>query len=178
MSGRSPRPPGVGVGTVYRRFGDKASVIAALIGDQERQLQDDLPVRACAARSRGAGGERLDAFLRALCALTERNLDLLHASERAAAGGRHSIGAYRAWHQHTAILLAALDPSLDAAWHADLLLAPVGAALYRHHRRDVGLSPSDIADRVTAAARRLIDASLAQPRQPDRPSSRSAGATS
>lgn len=146
---------GVGVGTVYRRFGDKASVIAALIGDQERRLQDDVLSGPPPLGPGAPAPERLEAFLRALCALTECNLDLLYASESAAAGGRQAIGAYQAWHQHTAILLRGLDPLRDADWHADLLLAPLGAALYRHHRRALGLGAADIADRLSAAAHRL-----------------------
>jgi AcrR family transcriptional regulator len=31
---------GVGVGTLYRRFGDKAGLLAAVIGDDERVLQE------------------------------------------------------------------------------------------------------------------------------------------
>src|SRR5690349_4048051 len=31
---------GVGVGTLYRRFGDKAGLLAAVIGDDERTLQE------------------------------------------------------------------------------------------------------------------------------------------
>src|SRR6187401_2225355 len=36
------RAAGVGVGTVYRRFGDKAGLLAAVIGADERVLQDAL----------------------------------------------------------------------------------------------------------------------------------------
>ncbi len=152
---------GVGVGTVYRRFGDKATVLATLIGEQERTLQDAL-LRGPPPLGPGAPAlERLQAFLRALGELTEDNLELLHASESSAPGARYRIGAYRAWHQHTTILLRDIDPRLDAEWWADLLLAPLDAALYRHQRAERGLTAERIAENLLDAARRLTQAGSA-----------------
>jgi AcrR family transcriptional regulator len=146
---------GVGVGTVYRRFGDKASLIAAVIGEQERALQDALLSGAPPLGPGAPAGERLVAFLRALCALTEANADVLAASEGAAPGARFRVGAYRAWRLHVATLLAAIDRELDAAWWAETLLAPLQASLYLQQRREQGFSARRIADNVTDAARRL-----------------------
>ena len=147
---------GVGMGTIYRRFGDKASVIATLLDDQERAIQDDL-LRGRPPLGPGAPAiERLESFVRALADHTERNLDLLFASEASAPAGRYRVGSYGAWHQHAAILIADADPSAQAGWLADLVLAPLAPALYRHHRRDRGLSAEEIAANTVAAARRLI----------------------
>jgi AcrR family transcriptional regulator len=147
---------GVGMGTIYRRFGDKASVIATLLDDQERALQDAL-LRGPAPLGPGAPAMvRLEGFLRALAEYTERNLDLLFASEASAPAGRYRLGSYGAWRQHAAILIADADPSADAGWLADLVLAPLAPALYRHYRRDRGLSAERIAESTVAAARRLI----------------------
>jgi AcrR family transcriptional regulator len=82
---------GVGVGTVYRRFGDKASLIAAVLGEQERALQDALLSGPAPLGPGAPAAERLVAFLEALCALTEANLDVLAASEGAAPGSRRLI---------------------------------------------------------------------------------------
>jgi AcrR family transcriptional regulator len=148
---------GVGMGTIYRRFGDKASVIAALLDDRECAIQDDL-LRGPPPLGPGPPAtERLEAFLRALAEHTERNLDLLFASEASAAVGRYRLGSYGAWHLHAAILIADADPSADAGWLADLVLAPLAPALYRHHRRDRGLSAERIIENTVAAARRLIN---------------------
>lgn len=148
---------GVGMGTLYRRFGDKASVIAALIGDQERALQDAL-LRGPPPLGPGAPAlQRLEAFLSALADLTERNLELLYASEAAAPAGRYRIGAYGAWHQHTVILLQEIGPAFDVEWVADLLLAPLAPALYRHHRVDRGRAADEIAHNLAAAAQRLLE---------------------
>ncbi len=146
---------GVGMGTLYRRFGDKASIIAALVGDEERKLQDALLTGPPPLGPGAPPPQRLESFLRTLANLTERNLELLYASEASAPQGRYHIGAYTAWHQHTAILLTEIGTTLDPNWLADVLLAPLAPALYRHHRFDYNLTPPEIADRVVAAARTL-----------------------
>src|ERR1044071_4859595 len=54
---------GVGVGTLYRRFGDKAGLLAAVVGEQERELQEAM-MGGRPTRGRGApADERLGAFL-------------------------------------------------------------------------------------------------------------------
>ncbi|HEU4656830.1 MAG TPA: helix-turn-helix domain-containing protein [Capillimicrobium sp.] len=147
---------GVGVGTVYRRFGDKASVIAAVIGEQEQALQDALLAGPPPLGPGAPPLERLVAFLEALCRLTEENLDVLAASEGSAPGARYRVGAYAAWRLHVTVLLRDLDPGLDAAWYAELLLAPMAAHLYRQQRREQGMSAERIAANVVEAARRLV----------------------
>jgi AcrR family transcriptional regulator len=146
---------GVGVGTVYRRFGDKASLIAAVLGEQERELQDGLLSGPPPLGPDAAPAQRLVAFLEALCALTEANADVLAASEGAAPAARYRVGAYQAWRLHIATLLETIDPALDAAWWAETLLAPLDASLYLQQRRDQGFSAQRIADNVVDAARRL-----------------------
>lgn len=98
--------------------------------------------------------KRLETFLRRLADLTERNLALLLACEPTPSS-RHRLGGYGAWHQHTSILVGQIDPSLDA-FYADMVLAPLGPALYAHHRRDRRTPANDMADRVVAVARRLV----------------------
>jgi AcrR family transcriptional regulator len=147
---------GVGVGTVYRRFGDKAALLAAVIGGQERELQDMI-LRGAPPLGPGApADERLIAFLRALCRLTEANVEIAAASEAAAPGARYRIGAYHAWHLHVTVLLADIDPSLDADWWADLLLAPLTASLYRQQREQQGMSAARIADNIADVVNRLL----------------------
>jgi len=148
---------GVGVGTVYRRFGDKAGLIAAVLGEPERALQDAVLSGPPPLGPGAPAADRLDAFLRALCDLTEANVDLLAASEGAAPGARYRVGAYAAWRLHVAVLLREIDEQLDAEWLSELLLAPLGAALYRHQRRERGMSAERIAANLAAVARRLAD---------------------
>lgn len=146
---------GVGVGTIYRRFGDKAAVIAAVIGEEERALQDELLSGRPPLGPGAPPGERLTAFLAELAALTERNLAVLAASEGAAPGARYRIGAYAVWRLHVAVLLRTIDEDLDADWLADLLLAPLAAEHYRRQRTEHGMSAARVAENLLLAARRL-----------------------
>ncbi len=136
---------GVGKGTLYRRFADRAELAAALLDDRERRLQDDL-LRGPPPLGPGAAPvERLVAFLRALGELTEANLDLVLASETGRAGARYRLGAYAVWRLHVRVLAEQAEPSLDAKWLADALLAPLAADLYRHQRHELGMSAARIA---------------------------------
>ena len=149
---------GVGVGTVYRRFGDKASVIAAVIGEEERALQNALLSGPPPLGPGAPPAERLNAFLRELAALTERNLDVLAASESAAPGGRYRIGAYGVWRLHVVVLIRAASEDLDADWLAETLLAPLGAEHYRQQRREQGMSADRVVENLVVAADRLVAA--------------------
>ncbi|HEX8120619.1 MAG TPA: helix-turn-helix domain-containing protein [Solirubrobacteraceae bacterium] len=144
---------GVGVGTLYRRFGDKASLAASVLDDHARELQEAILSGPPPLGPGAPPEERLEAFLRALVEHTEKALDLIYAVEHALPTGRFALGPYPAWHLHTMVLLRELAPHVDAAWCADALLAPLGSTVYRHQRRDRGLSPEQIADQLTLLAR-------------------------
>jgi AcrR family transcriptional regulator len=117
---------GVGKGTLFRRFGDKAGLAVALLDEHERQLQAAI---LSGPPPLGPGADpvtRLVAFLDVYVDFLDDNLDLVHMSETARAGARYEIGAYRLWHRHVAYLLEqAGTPDADYLAHA--LLAPLGA---------------------------------------------------
>jgi AcrR family transcriptional regulator len=118
---------GVGVGTVIRRFGDKAGLLASLLGEHERRLQEEI-IRGRPPLGPGAPPlERIEEFLARLAKLYLRELDLVHASETAAPGARYRVGAHAAWRQHVTMLIRQARPDLDAPLLAHLLLAPLDA---------------------------------------------------
>jgi AcrR family transcriptional regulator len=132
---------GVGKATVIRRFGDKAGLIAALLGDQERRLQDRI-LRGRPPLGPGAPPlDRIDAFLDALARLYVRELDLVYASETAKPGARYGIGAHHAWRQHLALLVREARPDLDADLVAHVLLAPLAAESLAALPRPLALVP-------------------------------------
>jgi AcrR family transcriptional regulator len=146
------RVAGVGVGTLYRRFGDKSGLLAAVVGEDERALQEAVLYGPPPLGPGAAERERLAAFLEALVALTERNLGALLLADGTA---RLTVGAYQGWRLHVVTLLRALQSDLsarDAGWHADVLLAVVDPPLYTYHRRELGLSQR----RITANAASLV----------------------
>ncbi|MFJ1706373.1 TetR/AcrR family transcriptional regulator [Kitasatospora sp. NPDC088346] len=115
---------GVGKGTLFRRFGDKSGLAAALLDARERVLQEAVLQGPPPLGPGAPGGERLTAFLDAYLDYLLEHLALVRMSETATPGARYRIGAYRFWHRHLAILLAA-TPDPDHAAHA--LLAPLAA---------------------------------------------------
>jgi len=118
---------GVGKGTLFRRFGDKAGLAVALIDERERELQAAVLSGPPPLGPGAKPGERLTAFGSAYGKFVIKHLDLLHLSETAAPGARYRIGSYRFWHRHVAVLLNEVRPDLDADYAAHALLAPLAA---------------------------------------------------
>lgn len=115
---------GVGKGTLFRRFGDKSGLAAALLDARERVLQEAILHGPPPLGPGAAADERLAAFINAYFDYLLEHLDLIRMSETAAPGARYRIGAYRFWHRHTAILLHA-TPDPEHTAHA--LLAALSA---------------------------------------------------
>jgi AcrR family transcriptional regulator len=110
---------GVGKGTIFRRFGDKAGLAVALLDTGERELQEGI-LHGPPPLGPGAGpAARLTAFAGAYLDYLLEHLELVRMSETAAPGARYRIGAYRFWHRHVAILLND-SPDPDYAAHAFL----------------------------------------------------------
>lgn len=126
---------GVGKGTLFRRFGDKSGLAAALLDARERVLQEAVLHGPPPLGPGAAADERLTAFVDAYFDYLLEYLDLIRMSETAAPGARYRIGAYRFWHRHMAILLGATpDPEHTAhavlaalsAEHVSALLPELG----------------------------------------------------
>ena len=118
---------GVGKGTLFRRFGDKAGLAVALLDERERELQAAVLFGAAPLGPGAPAGERLDAFVTAYCEFAIKHVDLLHVSETASTGARYRIGSYRLWHRHVAGLLGEARPEIDAEYAAHALLAALAA---------------------------------------------------
>ncbi|MBB6349249.1 AcrR family transcriptional regulator [Nonomuraea muscovyensis] len=115
---------GVGKGTLFRRFGDKAGLAAALLDTRERVLQEAILSGPAPLGPGAPPAERLAAFVDAYLDYLLRHLALVRMSETAAPGARYRIGAYRFWHRHVAILL---DGTPDPEHTAHALLAALAA---------------------------------------------------
>lgn len=145
---------GVGKGTLFRRFGDKAGLAVALLDERERRLQAGI---LSGPPPLGPGAEpeaRLVAFLQKYLDFLDENLDLVHMSETARPGARYAIGAYRLWHRHVAHLLE-LAGTQDADYLAHALLAPL-AADQRMALRDE-IAPARVKDGLARLARAILE---------------------
>ncbi|WDV51181.1 helix-turn-helix domain containing protein [Streptomyces coeruleorubidus] len=141
----------VGKGTLYRRFGSKAGLAAALLDEQDKELQRRILFGPPPLGPGTDAATRITAFFDAYLALLDANLELVRLSETAAPGVRYQVGSYRVWQRHLAVLLAAARPGADAEVTAHLLLATLDADLHHALRRsDFGL------DLIRSALRGLI----------------------
>jgi AcrR family transcriptional regulator len=122
---------GVGVGTLYRRFGDRSGLAHALIDASEREFQAAFLTGPPPVGPGAPPADRVRAFLHALVDRTLAQLDLLLMAETAGPLARFG-GAYDAHHRHLTVLIAQAAPDLDAAFTADALLAPLAANLVTH----------------------------------------------
>lgn len=121
---------GVGKGTLYRRFRDKAGLGIAVLDARERDIQDAI-LRGPPPLGPGAPPlRRLHAFVDAYLDYLHRNLDLVVMSETAAPGARFRSGVYAGWHRHLEMLLAAAGGAHPAVL-AHLLLATLSGDLHR-----------------------------------------------
>src|SRR5256885_130796 len=122
---------GVGKGSVFRRFGDRAGLAVALLDEREQELQGKI---LSGPPPLGPGAPALDrvvAFLDAYLDLLERHVELFMDSENASDGARYRIGSYHLWHRHLSHLIETTRTDLDADYTAHVLLAPLAADL--HH---------------------------------------------
>ena len=117
----------VGKGTLYRRFGDRASLAYALLDERERVLQEAI-IRG--EPPLGPGAEAADR----LCAFGDAMLDHL------------DLGPYAFRRTHLALLLREANPGCDAEIAAEALLALLSPTLFRHLRLERGFG----LDRVKA----------------------------
>jgi AcrR family transcriptional regulator len=151
---------GVGMGTMYRRFGDRAGLTFALLGERHRAFQEEL-LRGAPPLGPGApAAERLHAFGRRRLELLddgEAETLLTIKAERAALGGPD--GAYRT---HLAVLLREAAPRIDVEYAVDTLTMAFDARLHIHLRHDRGWPLTRIQDGWCA----LADAWLTAPPAP------------
>lgn len=138
------RAAGVGKGTLFRRFGDRAGLALALLDERERELQEAVLRGPPPLGPGAAASDRLRAFFGALLGLLEEHRELLLASETGAPSARFRTAVYGAWHQHTTLLVAEARPGTDAPLLAHLLLAPLSAGLFDHLRRDQRIERQDL----------------------------------
>jgi AcrR family transcriptional regulator len=143
---------GVGKGTIYRRFGDRASLATALLDASERELQE-LLIRGAPPLGPGAPPvERLVAFGHAWLDVLVRHGDIVLASEHGPIGTRFRGAVYASHRAHLILLLREARPDADAEYLADALLAALASELVLFLRTDRGME----LDRVKAGWSELV----------------------
>jgi AcrR family transcriptional regulator len=146
------RAAGVGRGTLYRRYPDRAAIAVALLDEHEQALQE-LLLRGDPPLGPGAPpAERLGAFYAAMVDLLARHVHLVLGTE--IGRSRFATGAYGFWRAHTrALAEAAGAPEPDVL--ADVLLAPLAPDLFLH-ATERGVSRERFAATLRYLADRLL----------------------
>ena len=147
---------GVGKGTLYRRFGDKSGLAAALLDERESRLQAAMLGGPPPLGPGAPPADRLAAFAAAYLEFVDAHLDLVVLSQTASPGARLRTGSHRFWCQHCRILLSEAGTA-DPAVRADALLAALTAEQVRHWRRDEGRSLPELTSAITEIAGRLAE---------------------
>jgi AcrR family transcriptional regulator len=148
---------GVGKGTLYRRFGDRASLALAVLSTREAAFQEGL-IRGAPPLGPGAPAvERLHAFADHALEFREQNLEILVAGERAAPVDRFESRPYAAYRLHLRVLLQEAAPHIDVETATEALLAPLSAdfLFYLRRHREIPM------DRIAAAWHKMLDGLLA-----------------
>lgn len=150
---------GVGKGTLFRRFGSRAALAAAVLSESEAALQEGF-IRGAPPLGPGAPPrERLIAFGEARVDLLDAHAELMAAAEVA---GAHLVSApYAASRLHLELLLGELDPGCDAGLLAESLLATLSAGLFVHLRDVRGFTPERVKEGWRAMVEGLVGARTA-----------------
>lgn len=153
----------VGKGTLFRRFGDRASLALAILDRDERDLQDAI-LRGSPPLGPGAPpAGRLAAFGCAMLDRLEAHSELLLDAESDGEGWRRSQPYAVHW-LHVRTLVGQARPDGDVDYLADALLAALSAQAFIHQRhvRQIDL------ERLKAGYEDLVNRTLGGPRGADR----------
>jgi AcrR family transcriptional regulator len=145
---------GVGKGTLFRRFGDRASLAHALLDATESDFQEQL-IRGEPPLGPGAPPcERLIAFGEAMIDLCVERRDLMVEVQAGPRWLRTNI--YSGYRAHLAYLIAQAAPGQDADVVADALLGVLRADLIHHQVVDRGMPVQRLKDGFRALATGLL----------------------
>lgn len=148
---------GVGKGTLFRIFGDKSGLAAALLDERERELQQRMLFGPPPLGPGAAPVDRIGAFVREYVRYVADHVDLVRMSQTARPGARFDTGAHQFWRTHLTYLAGeAGDP--DPRLVADVLLAAVTAEQVGRWIRTDGRPVDELAGQLAALA-----AGLARP---------------
>ncbi len=122
---------GVGKGTVFRRFGDRAGLMMALLDSHEQALQERFLTGPPPLGPGAPAVERLRAFGSAVLRHEQAHRDIYLAAQTDSRR-RRSVGAYRLRLSHLRLLLGEAGAGGDLDLLAHSLLASLDTALVDH----------------------------------------------
>jgi AcrR family transcriptional regulator len=145
---------GVGKGTVFRRFGSREGLMAALLNFSETEWQGSVISGPPPLGPGAPPMERLLAFGRSRLELNLRLADLIRAAGRA---GARNYAAYSFVAMHTRHLMTELRVSGDIALLATALLAPLEVPILDQQVRIEGIEVDRIMEAWEDLAHRITE---------------------
>jgi len=147
---------GVGKGTLFRRFGDRASLARSLLSERDSGFQEAF-IRGEPPLGPGApAAERLVAFGEGMLDLLEKHGDLLLVAEGGDPAAQQRSDAWASYHLHVRTLVADAAPDLDEEVCAGMLLAALSARTFFYQRRGRGMELERLKAAWGALVRRLL----------------------
>ncbi len=126
---------GVGKGTVFRRFGDRASLALAVLDRDERALQEAILHGPPPLGPGAPAAERLAAFGSALLDRLEAHSELMLAAELSGAGDGGRSMAHAVHWLHVRTLVESARPEADRDYLTYVLVAALSPRMFLHQRR-------------------------------------------
>ena len=146
----------VGKGTLFRRFGDRASLARTLLSRRETGFQEGI-IRGEPPLGPGAPPlERLVAFGTGYLDFLEAHGALLREAE-GSSDAYLASPVYGFYRLHVALLLREAGLGERSEFLADVLLLPLAATVHAYLRGVRNLSPAELADAYADLCRRLLD---------------------
>ena len=149
---------GVGKGTLFRRFGDRAGLARAVLSRHEIAFQESI-IRGAPPLGPGAPPlERLIAFGGAYLEFLEAQGSLLREAEGSHDAFLHSA-VYAFYRMHVTLLLREAGMGERADFFADVVMFPLAATAHRYFRGLRALSCDQLADAHADLCTRLLTSS-------------------
>jgi AcrR family transcriptional regulator len=149
---------GVGKGTLFRRFGDRAGLARAVLGRHETAFQESI-IRGAPPLGPGAAPlERLIAFGAAYLEFLEAHGTLLREAEGSHDAFLHS-SVYAFYRMHVTLLLREAGVGERADFFADVAMFPLAATAHRYFRGLRALSRAQLGDAHADLCTRLLTSS-------------------
>jgi AcrR family transcriptional regulator len=149
---------GVGKGTLFRRFGDRATLAMAVLDESERELQERWLFGAPPLGPGAPASQRLIAFGEALLDHLEAHRDILLNAEVTSGGAFQRSEPYMVRWVHVRALVAEARPDCDVDYTTDVLVGALNALTFAHQRayREMPLERlkegyADLVDRFLSA---------------------------
>jgi AcrR family transcriptional regulator len=141
---------GVGKGTIFHRFGNRAGLMRALVIERAHSLRDAVISGDPPLGPGASAPDRLLAYFDAMLQLVIDNVELMRAYDNSVTD-HHTEDIHSFWYAHIEAMLTEARPDLDAEVTARLLLSTLNSDLVHH------LIRTEQTDRLAASVHAIVE---------------------